>query len=177
MTITLDRGHVEYLDNAPSLPIVGSPPQFNPLVEAGFLRPWFVNGVDNSLTGDASGGTARFAFQFRPQLGDEPIFATIAQLVVWTDDTNAQFCKVDPLGANWSYPLHRQVELDVTNTVIPTFLISPDNPAVLGKGDTGVVLGFTVSFQINTLAKIYFMSAMGWMADRPFMTPINVLPM
>lgn len=177
MTITLDRGHVEFLDNAPSLPIVGSPPQFNPMVKAGFLRPWFVNGVDTFLTGDASGGTARFSFQFRPQADDEPIFASIVQMKVWTTDTNAQFCQVTPLGANWSYPFRRQQELDVTNTAIPRDLVTPDNPAVLGKGDTGVVLGFTVSFQINTDTKQYFMSAMGWVADRPFLTPINVLPM
>ncbi len=167
---------VKHPDNSPVVPIVGSPDQYNPFVQAGSLRPWTVNSGEEY--GDASGGTVRFTFEFRPAADDRPVFVTVNQLFVITNDPNAQTITLASDGFDWERPLSEKMEIDVS---VPynkqNHLVVPSNPVTLGKGVTDDTLQLHLTFEVNTNLKRYEMFSTGFVSDRPFLTSRNTLPL
>lgn len=171
MSVTT-RVTVAYPDNSPTLPVVGSPVQYNPFVHAGSLRPWSVYGL---LSGDSSGGTVIIDWEMRP-IGDGALFVTVTQFSLRTDDTNAQYTRADGSGDPWEYSIYRKKALDVTTTWIPNDLITVDQPRSLGSVKAGTTGNIQAVFQTNTNVKTYVVNARGWFSDRPFLTPLNATP-
>lgn len=172
---------VQFLENTPVLPAVGSyPEQFNPYVQAGFLRPFYVNGfgTENDLVGDAGGGVVQFQFQFRPEADDKPIYMSFSDIVVkTTEPTSDQFVQLSASSSTeWEMASSRKVIYPVTTTTLTVHLVTPDKPVSFGKGITNDTLEMHVSFETNTLADVYEMMVKGWICDRPFLTPLTLMP-
>jgi len=159
-------------DNSPTLPVVGSPVQYNPFVQAGALRPWSVYGF---LSGDASGGTAILDWEMRPT-GNGPMFVSVTQFAMRTDDTNAQYARADGSGDPWEYSIYSKQAMDVTTTWIPNNLIVVNTPRSLGSVKAGTTGNIQAVFQTNTNTKTYVVNARGWFSDRPFLTPLSATP-
>lgn len=165
-----------YPDNSPVVPIVGSPEQFNPYVSAGSLRPWYVGGLYSQ--GDASGGTYRFTWEYRPAADDRPVFVTVTQMFVTTGDSTAQTVTLASAGDPWERPLFERIELDVQAPYyMNNHVVTASNPVTLGKGATGSALQLHTTFEANTNSQYYLMFATGFVSDRPFLTSRNVLPL
>jgi hypothetical protein len=165
---------VSFPDNSPTLAIVGSPPEYNPYVGAGYLRPWYV-GVE-SQAGDGSGGTVTFSWSMRP-VGNESLFVTISQIRVRTSDTtDPQYITLYQDGDDWEHEPYTKRRLDVAATYIPLDVITQDNPLNAGAAKSGTTGDLALKFETNTNAKTYLIDVRGWVADRPFLTPLTVSP-
>ena len=157
-------------DNSPTLPVVGSPVQYNPYVHAGSLRPWSVFG---QAAGDASGGSVGVRWYMRPH-GDGAKFATITEIKVKMSDTNGQYTYID--SSDWEYSPYEKKAMDVAAEWIPNRLVEIDRPLSLGSIAAGTPGTLTVYFSANTNTKAYIVEARGWFSDRPFLTPLTVTP-
>lgn len=171
--------NVTYPDNSPVAPVVGSPVQYNPYVDAGVLRPWFADGQGGYAgTGDGSGGSMRFTFPFRPAGDDRPIFVTISQAFGLTNSQEAQALTLAATGIVWERGPHERSELNITAPYwFPKKLVEAGDPLTLGKGQTGDILEMVMTFEVNTNTAGYQIFASGFVSDRPFLTSRNILPL
>jgi hypothetical protein len=177
MTVT-NSVQVKYPANTPVLPNVGTPNQFYP--QGGFLRPWYADGMSTPgrATGDSSGGLVVQEMNFRPALGDQPIWVALSVVSVFSSELNAHTITLSgTLGSDWERPIHRLISLSSTSVInISHEMVEPNKPMYLGEGTVDNDLTFNIVYSVNTNTKVYQSFCRGWVSDRPFLTPLTIAP-
>lgn len=164
--------------NQPRLLNEGLSSQYNPLVSAGYLRPWFADGISQTLAGAAGGGTAKFTYEMRPQADDSTVFVAFTEVWVSTNEVTAGTgVALQPATADWERPMLKKNLID--NQVEPDLvvqIVSPDAPYYLGEGRARDTLEVQIEFTLNTDGKTYRSYSAGWISDRPFLIPRSFTP-
>lgn len=170
---------LQFPDNSPALPVEYSPEQYNPYAQAGYLRPWYIGGTAVPANGDGSGGGVYQTWDFRASGNDTPVFITIVRLKVETSNIVAGLdaqCYTT-VAADWDRPFATKVKIDnQVETMIPSDMITPSNPYAMGEGVANSTLSMTMAWSNNTSSKQYYITASGWISDRPFLTPTTFIP-
>lgn len=166
---------LSFAENLPILPRAEGPlGQFNPL--GGYMRPWFVS---HQLAGLTGGGAVDLTVEVRPELGNGPIFLSVAQVRMTTNDTTAgSFVKFSgDADDEYQYGKNEvRKTTDITELFAANDLVVPENPMIFGSLEAGLSGGLFCSFQTNTDAKLYRVSIHGWISDRPYLTPLTLFP-
>lgn len=168
---------LQFPDNSPALPVEYSPEQYNPYAQAGYLRPWFIGGSKVPATGDGSGGGVYQTWSFRASGDDTPVFVTITRLKVETTNTVSGLDAQCYSGTDWDRPFTTKSHIDnQVETMIPANMITPMDPYAMGEGEANSTLLITMAWSNNTDTKAYYITASGWISDRPFLTPMTFTP-
>jgi hypothetical protein len=168
-----------YPTNSPAVPVTGTPANFNPYADAGYLRPYYLDGATTGLTGDGSGGQVIFQWLYRPVAGDVPVFAAITQMTMYSTEATANSSvELSPSSqADWDRPVNKAITVDNQGAVlIANEIVKSENPLYLGKGVVGNVLQFNLKCSVNTNGQAYRFYGAGWVSDRPFITPTTLTP-